>query len=111
MKKLINGGIHTVSLVRSADIVAGTFDLSATSTYDGTKYEFGQAAVALDTYKDFWTVTIDLFNNEIPSGEYTFLVQPNLANQTRTRFLAVIYDSDKVKVGGAVDVYQDSVVL
>ena len=110
MKRLQNGNIHIVSLVRSADIVAGTFELSATSTYDGQTYDFGEATVGLSTSRDFFTVTIDLFENEIPSGEYTFLVKSNLG-YTRTRFLAVIFDSTKPKVGGSNDVYKNSIVL
>lgn len=111
MKRLNNGEVNLISVIRTVDMVSGFYEVDADSTTDPSRsYTLSVGTHLPSNCQNFATLIVDLTSVSIESGEYLFTVKDNGASPTSTTvsFIAIVEDNDRVEVAGS-DVYGDSI--
>lgn len=122
MKKLVNGTITNISVVRSADMIySDEFQVTLTSTSGSGKqytWEIGPAAFFSTSY-DFLHISIDLDANVVDEGEYVMnlknisTAEPALDTAySRIQLIVQIVEDRRTSTTDSVeDIYNNAVVI
>jgi hypothetical protein len=112
MKRLTNGEVNMISVIRNYNMSAEFYTLDIASTvHSDRSYSIDVGVHLPSNCKNFATVIIDLQDGSVESGEYLFtLKDQDTAITTSVQFIGLIEDNDRVDVDSA-DVYGDSIIF
>lgn len=112
MKRLKNGEVNMISVIRNYNMSAQFYNLDIASTvHEDRSYSINVGVHLPSNCANFATLIIDLQDGSIESGEYIFTLSDQDSAITNViEFIGLIEDTDRVDVDSN-DVYGDAIIF